>query len=78
MLRTFPKSKGAFSVNAGQNTPIVKRMFRQGPDHISTHCSSEPVSSGRIPGAAYHRWPVWGWRVGWLAGQEGFVWREAM
>lgn len=52
---------GVSAVSAAQNTPILKRMFRQRPDHISARCSPQPVSCGRIPGAAFHRWPVWGW-----------------
>ena len=32
--RTFP-ILSISAVSAAQNTPMVKRMFRQGPDHIS-------------------------------------------
>lgn len=71
--RTFPPIRSVSAVIAAQNTPIVKRMFRQGPDHISACCSPQPVSSGWIPGAAFHRWPVWeeGGRPGRLCMERG-------
>lgn len=65
---------GVSAVSAALNTPIVKHMFRQGPDHISAHCSPAACelwenTRRSIPPVAY---------LGVGAGQRGFVWRGTM
>lgn len=71
----FSPVRGVSAVSAALNTPMAQRVFRQGPDHISAPAAAlQPVSCGRIPGAAFHRWPVWGGAEG--AGHSSFVWRR--
>lgn len=51
----FPTG-GVSAVTTVHNTPIVEHMFKQG-----LIIFQPAASSGRIPGAAFHQWPVWGW-----------------
>lgn len=66
--------RGVSAVSAALNTPIVKRMFKQGPDHISACCS--PTACELWENTRRSIPPVACLGVG--AGHRGFVWRGTM